>query len=109
MTKMDNKPEKDRESRRKSIALIEDGKLEIQGFVVKRIELCEYIDRVDPQLGPYSVITAIVETDKGKVELKYDEGFRGEQALEYLSIMLKQYTGFSSLINRALIEINRMR
>jgi hypothetical protein len=39
--------------------------------------------------------------------MKYDEGFRGNNAIDLAVTMLKQYVGFASLINRALIELQR--
>ena len=78
----------------------------VQGFVVRRVEMRQYLERTDDdKLGDYSLLTVIVETDKGAVEMKYDEGFRGPDALESAVAMLTQYVGLSSLINRALIEL----
>jgi hypothetical protein len=34
------------------------------------------------------------------IETKYDEGFRGDDAIESSVTMLTQYVGFASLINR---------
>jgi hypothetical protein len=39
--------------------------------------------------------------------MKYDEGFRDINVVELAAIMLTQYAGFGSLINRALIELQR--
>lgn len=78
----------------------------VQGFVVCRVEMRQYVEgKDDDKLGDYSLLTVIVETDKGAVEMKYDEGFRGPDALESAVAMLTQYVGLSSLINRALIEL----
>ncbi|MEO9295662.1 MAG: hypothetical protein ABI347_08695 [Nitrososphaera sp.] len=77
----------------------------IQGFIVKKVELRQYLERTDVKLGDYSLLTVVVETDKDIVEMKYDEGFRGTDALESAVAMLTQYVGLSSLINRALIEL----
>ena len=82
-----------------------DTEMQNQGFVISRIELRRYVERVDEQLGDYSLLTVLVETDKGSVEMKYDEGFRGPDALESASTMLTRYVGLASLINRALIEL----
>ena len=81
------------------------GKMQNQGYDITRIELRQYVERKDIELGDYSLLTALVETDKGSVEMKYDEGFRGGDALESTATMLKQYVGLASLINRALIEL----
>lgn len=78
---------------------------EMQGFAVRKVEMRQYVERVDDKLGNYSLLTIVVETDKGAVEMNYDEGFRGPDALESAIKMLTQYVGLSSLINRALIEL----
>lgn len=84
-----------------------EGKMANQGHVITRIELRQYIERADDRLGDYSLLTALVQTDKDAVEMKYDEGFRGKDALESAAAMLRQYVGLGSLINRALIELQR--
>ncbi len=85
--------------------VIMDTEMQNQGFVISRIELRRYIERADEQLGDYSLLTVLVETDRGSVEMKYDEGFRGPDALESAATMLTRYVGLASLINRALIEL----
>lgn len=89
----------------KSIILLTDGKNENQGFIIEHIELRQYIEKRDPALGNYSLITAIIQTNKGTVEMKYDEGFRGNDAIESAATILRQHLGFAALINRALIEL----
>jgi hypothetical protein len=91
----------------KAKVLLENGSQENQGFVIKKIEMRQYVERSDERLGDYSLLTAVVETDRGAVEMKYDEGFRGPDALESAVAMLTQYVGLASLINRALIELQR--
>jgi hypothetical protein len=76
-----------------------------QGFVIQKVELRQYVERRDERLGDYSLLTVVVQTDRGTVEMKYDEGFRGPDALESAATMLMQYVGLASLINRALIEL----
>jgi hypothetical protein len=83
------------------------GSMQNQGFTITKIELRQYAERHDDKLGDYSLLTALVETDRGVVEMKYDEGFRGPDALESAATMLTQYVGLASLINRALIELQR--
>lgn len=82
------------------------GSMQYQGFTIKKIEMRQYVERTDKKLGDYSLLTVIVETDKGSIEMKYDEGFRGPDAFESAVVMLTQYAGFSSLINRALIALS---
>ncbi|MFL6317579.1 MAG: hypothetical protein ACJ71K_21080 [Nitrososphaeraceae archaeon] len=91
----------------KSLVLLTNGRNESQGFIIEHIELRQYIENVDPFLGNYSLLTVLIKTDKGEVEMKYDEGFRDINVVELAAIMLTQYAGFGSLINRALIELQR--
>lgn len=91
----------------RSKVLLEKGSQKNQGFVIQRIEIRQYVERRDEKLGDYSLLTAVVETDRGAVEMKYDEGFRGPDALESAVAMLTQYVGLASLINRALIELQQ--
>jgi hypothetical protein len=89
----------------KSVVLLANGKIEIQGFIVEHMEIRQYIGKNDPSLGNYSLLTVLIKTDKGMIETKYDEGFRGDDAIESAVTILTQYGGFSSVINRALIEL----
>jgi hypothetical protein len=57
-------------------------------------------------LGDYSILVIIIETNKGTVIMKYDEGYRGKDAFDNAIEMLTQYNGVSSVINRALIELH---
>jgi hypothetical protein len=82
------------------------GRQQNQGFTVTKVEMRRYVERTDKKLGDYSLLTVVVETDRGAVELKYDEGFRGSDALESAVTMLTQYVGLSALINRALLELS---
>ena len=90
-----------------SLALLTNGNNENQGFIIEHIELRQYIENVDRFLGNYSLLTVLIKTDRGEVEMKYDEGFRGDNVIESAARMLTQYAGFASLINRALIELQR--
>ena len=89
----------------KSVILLANGKIEIQGFIVEYMEIRQYIGKNYPSLGNYSLLTVLIKTDKGMIETKYDEGFRGDDAIESAVTMLTQYGGFASVINRALIEL----
>src|SRR5919197_980344 len=88
-----------------SLVLLTDGKNENQGFIIEHIELRQYIENVDPFLGNYSLLTVLIKTDDGEVEMKYDEGFRDIDAIKSAARTLTQYTGFASLINRALLKL----
>jgi hypothetical protein len=91
----------------RSRVLLEKGSQKNQGFVIQKVEMRQYVERKDEKLGDYSLLTVVVETDCGAVEMKYDEGFRGPDALESAATMLTQYVGLASLVNRALIELQR--
>ena len=75
-------------------------------FKISRVELRLYCERNDEKFGVYSLITSFVETDKGSVEMIYDEGFRGNDALETSSKFLTENLGISSLILRSLIFLD---
>ena len=76
-----------------------------EGFSVKRVELRHYIEKKDVSLGTYSLITSYVETDKGSVEMIYDEGFRGDDSLSRTVQFLVSTLGISGLILRSIITL----
>jgi hypothetical protein len=102
--KTDIEPERIKGLPTKSAVLL-SGVIQNQGFVIRKIELRQYIERKDVKLGDYSLFTVVVDTDKGAVEMKYDEGFRGADALDLTVKMLMRHVGLSALINRALIAL----
>ena len=85
--------------------LLSSGDFEDQGFLIKRVELRLYIEKFDEKLGNYSLITSFVETDKGTVEMIYDEGYRGENALNRTVKFLISNLGLSSLVLRSIITL----
>jgi len=90
----------------KIIQVLSGGTSIERGYKIKNIELRLYTEKNDKKLGPYSLITSLVETDKGSVEMIYDEGFRGINALETSSKFLTENLGISSLILRSLIFLD---
>ena len=82
-----------------------DGKIIQEGVEIKRIELLEYKIKIDEKLGQYSIITALVNTDQDQIEILYDEGYRGNNALNESTNMLIQNLGLSGLILRSLISL----
>ena len=90
----------------KIIQVLSDGTTVEKGYKIKNIQLRLYTEKNDKKLGPYSLITSLVETDKGSVEMVYDEGFRGNNALETSSKFLTENLGISSLILRSLIFLD---
>ena len=82
-----------------------DGKIIQDGVKIKQIELLQYKIKIDETLGEYSIITALVDTDQGQIEILYDEGYRGNDALNESANMLIQNLGVSGLILRSLISL----
>ena len=74
-------------------------------FKILKVELRLYNERIDEKLGSYSLITSFVETDKGSIEMIYDEGFRGENPLLRASEFLTSNLGISGLILRSIISL----
>jgi len=85
--------------------ILSDGKFLEQGFSVNKIELRLYTEKHDEKLGPYSLITSFVQTDQGSIEMIYDEGFRGENALDRAKKFLTENLGISALVLRSIIAL----
>ena len=85
--------------------IFSDGKITQDGVEIKKIELLHYRIKTDPNLGEYSIITALVDTTQGTIEILYDEGHRGDDALNESANMLIQNLGLSGLILRSLISL----
>ena len=85
--------------------IFSDGKITQDGVEIKKIELLHYRIKTDQNLGEYSIITALVDTDHGQIEILYDEGYRGNDALNESTNMLIQNLGLSGLILRSLISL----
>jgi hypothetical protein len=75
---------------------------------IKKLELLIYITNNHKTLGDYSILVSIIETNNGTVIMKYDEGYRGKDVFDNSIKMLTQYSGLSSFINRALIELDNI-
>ena len=89
----------------KIMSLLSNGNFSEEGFLIKKVELKLYTEKFDEKLGSYSLITLDVETDKGKIEMIYDEGFRGENSLEQAANLVTKNLGLSALILRALVSL----
>ncbi|MDH3676987.1 MAG: hypothetical protein OEQ12_01650 [Nitrosopumilus sp.] len=85
--------------------LFSSGDFEEQGFLVNRVELRLYVEKTDKKLGLFSLITSFVQTDKGTIEMIYDEGFRGDDSLSRAARFLTSHLGLSSLILRSIISL----
>jgi hypothetical protein len=89
----------------KAIVLMSSGNFMQYGHRIKDARLNLYLQRKDPSLGSYSLLTVYVETDKDSIEMTYDEGYRGENALEEAATFLKLHLGISGLILRAILQL----
>ncbi len=85
--------------------LLSSGDFIQDGFRISKVELRLYNERSDEKLGDYSLITSFVETDKGSIEMIYDEGFRGKEPLFRASKFLTSNLGISALILRSIISL----
>ena len=85
--------------------LLSSGNFIQDEFVISKVELRLYNEQIDDALGTYSLITSFVETDKGSVEMIYDEGFRGVDSLSRASSFLISNLGISGLILRSVIVL----
>jgi hypothetical protein len=88
-----------------TVVLVESGNFQEQGFIIKKISLRLFVEKKDEKLGDYSLITSLVETDQGEVEMIYDEGYRGENALTRAASFLMNNLGLSSIILRSVIAL----
>jgi len=85
--------------------LFSSGSFSQDGFRISKVELRLYRERIDEKLGVYSLMTSFVETDKGSIEMIYDEGFRGEDPLLRTVEFLTSNLGISGLILRSIISL----
>ena len=88
-----------------TMILFSEGGFVQDEFKVSKVELRLYLEKTDEKLGAYSLITSFVETDKGTVEMVYDEGYRGEDSLKRASEFLTSNLGISGLILRSVISL----
>jgi hypothetical protein len=85
--------------------LVSSGNFVEQGFSIHAVELRLYLEKMDDKLGPYSLITSFVDTDKGSIEMIYDEGFRGNDSLKRTVQFLTSNLGISGIILRSIITL----
>ena len=85
--------------------LLSSGNFMQDNFKISKIELRLYVEKTHDKLGEYSLITSFVETDKGTVEMIYDEGFRGEKPLSRAAQFLTSNLGISALVLRSIISL----
>lgn len=87
--------------------ILSSGKFIHHGVTVRKIELRLYVEKTDDNLGNYSLITSFVDTDIGSIEMIYDEGFRGNNALERAATFLISTLGVSGLVLRSIIALKQ--
>lgn len=88
------------------VVLLDGGSLSVDNVSIKRVELRLYRERFDKSKGFYSLITVYLKSSKGEIELKFDEGFKGIDPLQEISMILMRYVGLESIINRTLIALH---
>ncbi|MGE3858571.1 MAG: hypothetical protein AB7F53_01140 [Nitrososphaeraceae archaeon] len=77
-------------------------------YFIKKVELLLYVTNKGSMIEEYSILLIRLETNDGTVIMKYDEGYRGSNVFDDTLELLTKYNGLSSLINRALIELNKI-
>ena len=85
-------------------AIISDKTYIINGIIIRKVELRHYITGQGTN-GPYSVITAYVQFESDSVEILYDQGYRGKDALDRAARFLRDMMGISGLVLRAQISL----
>ena len=85
--------------------LLSSGNFTQDDFKISKVELRLYSERTDEKLGVFSLITSFVETDRGSIEMIYDEGFRGQNSLLRATQFLTSNLGISGLILRSIIAL----
>ena len=88
------------------VVLFEGVTLSVDKVSIERVELRHYRESLDVRRGFYSLITVYLKSSKGEIELKFDEGFKGNDPLPELSLILMKYVGLESLINRLMIALD---
>jgi len=88
-----------------SLTIFSEENFSEHGYIIKKVELRLFIEKTDEKLGPYSLITSLVDTDKGSIEMVYLEGYHGENPLESSKDFLVSTLGISGLILRSIIAL----
>jgi len=89
----------------RSTVLFSEKNYSEHGFKIKKVELRLFIEKIDEKLGPYSLITSLIDTDKGSIEMVYEEGYNGMNSLERSKDFLVSSLGTSGLILRSAIAL----
>ncbi|HEX5185417.1 MAG TPA: hypothetical protein VFV86_00880 [Nitrososphaeraceae archaeon] len=75
-------------------------------YFIKKLELLLYLTNINSMIEQYTILLIKLETNNGTIIMKYDEGHRDSNIFDDTIELLTKYNGLSSLINRALIELN---
>jgi len=89
----------------KSLTIFSGENFSEHGYKIKKVVLRLFIEKTDEKLGQYSLITSLVDTDKGSIEMIYLEGFHGKNPLESSKDFLVSTLGISGLILRSTIAL----
>ena len=81
-----------------------EGSYQIHGATITLVELRRYVERRDDR-GAYSLITARIRAGSHLIEMVYDEGYWGEDALERAAEFLRSQMGVAGLVLRAVVAI----
>ncbi len=90
----------------RSVLIFSEKNYSEHGFNIKKVELRLFIEKTDEKLGPYSLITSLIDTDKGSIEMVYEEGYNGMHSLERSKDFLVSSLGISGLILRSIIALD---
>jgi|TARA_Y100000294_G_scaffold137557_1_gene130587 hypothetical protein len=88
------------------VSILTNGHSIENGYQIRNIFLRLYIEKIDKKLGPYSIITSLVETSEDSVEMIYDEGYFDTKVFEKTSDFLINNLGISGIILRSLIFLD---
>ena len=98
-------PERVNRSPDSTVTLFSGENYSEQGFTIKKVELRLFLEKNNSKNEPYSLITSLVDTDKGSIEMIYNEGFLEENSLEKVRDFLTSNLGVSGLILRSIISL----
>ena len=86
--------------------IFEGGGFRERGREVTRVELRLYREGGGAGPGGHPLITSVVYTDAGSVEMVYGEGFRGDDPLGREARFLSDNLGVSGVILRSVVALD---
>ena len=90
---------------KKSAIILSNIKYDNQYFI-RKLELLLYVKNKNSMTEEYSILLIRLETNNATLIMKYDKGYRDSNVFDDTIELLTKYNGLSSLINRALIELD---